>query len=303
MNVRTSKPGAGNKNYIRKTNGGWSPCVKGNPTDANCNVLSNCVGYACGRFNEIYNEIMGTTGCKYSGLCCNAENFVERAVKVGLKTGSEPRVGAIICWQKGATLKSSDGAGHVAFVEKVIDSNTIYTSESAYNGKAFYNSTRSNSNGRWGIGSAYKFRCFIYQPDEVEAKLNAATEVPSPVEPEPTPVEPTVSAEWPKYHVVTSKDTVSGLCKQYYGKSTKTLWDLIKNANNLNDKYTIINGKTLTIPDPNGTITPAPIPAEPAVVALQVGDKVKIIGTGNGNVNGKGHTAYGIGWTRQVLKI
>ena len=36
---------------------------------------------------------------------------------------------------------------------------------------------------------------------------------------------------------------------------------------------------------------------------LAVGDTVKIIGTGNGSSYGKSNTAYGIGWTRQILKI
>lgn len=54
--------------------------------------------------------------------------------------------------------------GHVCVVEKIIDNNTIYTSESGYGGTAFFNSTRSNSNGRWGIGSAYSFRGCIINP-------------------------------------------------------------------------------------------------------------------------------------------
>ena len=53
MQMRTSKPSAGNKFYITKSKGGYSTCIQGKPTDANCNVLANCVGYACGRFNEI----------------------------------------------------------------------------------------------------------------------------------------------------------------------------------------------------------------------------------------------------------
>jgi hypothetical protein len=36
---------------------------------------------------------------------------------------------------------------------------------------------------------------------------------------------------------------------------------------------------------------------------LKVGDTVKITGTGNGNSYGTSNTAYGIGWTRQILKI
>ncbi len=183
FSVRTSKPGAGNKNFIRTASGGWNTCIKGNPTDKDCDVLANCVGYASGRFNEIINNARGTTGCTYKTLNCNAENFVERALAAGLKIGSTPRVGAIMCWQKGS-LSSGDGAGHVAIVERVNSGSSVYTSESGYGGSAFWNQTRSNSNGRWGIGSAYSFRAFIYLPDDVQKIVDGTTPTPTPT---PTP--------------------------------------------------------------------------------------------------------------------
>lgn len=37
--------------------------------------------------------------------------------------------------------------------------------------------------------------------------------------------------------------------------------------------------------------------------SLKVGDKVKIIGTGNGSSYGTSNKAYGIGWEREILKI
>lgn len=165
MEIRTKKPEAGNKFYNTKSNGGYSTCIKGKPTDKGCNVLSNCVGYACGRFNEIIGEM------KYPSLNCNAENFIERAKNTyGLEVGQTPKVGAIMCWQHG-TLSSSDGAGHVAIVEKVISNTEVYTSESSYGGKAFFNATRKKGTGKWGI-SNYTFRGFIYNPA---------------IKPEPTP--------------------------------------------------------------------------------------------------------------------
>ena len=51
--MRTTKPGKGNKYYITKSNGGWSNAIQGSPRDSECDVLSNCVGYAYGRFNEL----------------------------------------------------------------------------------------------------------------------------------------------------------------------------------------------------------------------------------------------------------
>lgn len=158
MKIRTTKPESGNKFYNTVSKGGYSHCIVGYPTDKDCNVLSNCVGYACGRFNEI----IGTM--KYPYLNCNAENFIERAKQYGLEISDKPTLGGIMVWQKGATLSGNDGAGHVAIVEKIIDDNTIYTSESGYGSSAFWNSTRSNTSGRWGIGSGYKFRGCIINP-------------------------------------------------------------------------------------------------------------------------------------------
>ena len=47
---------------------------------------------------------------------------------------------------------------------------------------------------------------------------------------------------------------------------------------------------------------PKPQPT-PQPTGLQVGDRVKITGTGNGSSYGDSNTAYGIGWERQILKI
>ena len=47
---------------------------------------------------------------------------------------------------------------------------------------------------------------------------------------------------------------------------------------------------------------PEPQPT-PQPTGLQVGDRVKITGTGNGSSYGDSNTAYGIGWTREILKI
>lgn len=158
MNIRTTKPGAGNKFYITTTKGGYSTCIQGSPTDSQCNVLANCVGYACGRFNEIIGSM------KYPSLNCNAENFVSRAKSLGLKVVSYPTLGGIMVWQKGSTLSGNDGAGHVAIVERIDSANQIYTSESGYGSSAFWNSIRNNSNGRWGLGSGYTFIGCIVNP-------------------------------------------------------------------------------------------------------------------------------------------
>lgn len=159
MKIRTTKPEKNNKYYIKKVNGGYSPCITGKPTDPDCNVLSNCVGYAVGRFNE---EI-DAGSCKYL-KSCNAENFIR--YNPNLKNGQTAKQGAVMCWE-GIGKK----AGHVAIVEKVISETEVFTSESAWNGKAFYNKTRKKGNGNWGMNSNYSFNGFLYNP-EIPDKYN-----------------------------------------------------------------------------------------------------------------------------------
>ena len=155
--MRTTRPEAGNKYYITKANGGYSNAIKGKPTDSKCDVLSNCVGYAYGRFNEIG----GYGYCKYLKPV-NAEKFMQ--YKGDLQVGQTPKLGACMVWQKGGTLSGSDGAGHVAIVEKVISDTEVYTSESGWNSKPFWNQTRKKGSGNWGKNSPYKFLGFIYNP-------------------------------------------------------------------------------------------------------------------------------------------
>ena len=160
--MRTTKPGAGNKYYIRKAQGGYSNAIYGKPTDSECNVLANCVGYAYGRFNEIG----GYGYCKYLAPV-NAENFMD--YKGSCKTGMTPKVGACMVWEG-----KGDLAGHVAIIEKVYDNNHVYTSESGYGSKnPFWNSHRYNNNGRWGCNSNYKFLGFIYNPAVKEEIIEA----------------------------------------------------------------------------------------------------------------------------------
>lgn len=159
---RLTKPEAGNPYYNTIENGGYSGAIVGNPTDKGCNVLSNCVGYAAGRFNEI----IGCSGMKYLKYPPNAEDFYDTAVIQGLKVGKEPKVGSIIVWAKGKTWTTSDGAGHVAVVEEVRSDGSIITSESGWGCNAFWTSHRYKENGNWGAGTEYRFLGFIYQPEE-----------------------------------------------------------------------------------------------------------------------------------------
>lgn len=229
MQMRTSKPGAGNKFFITTGAGGYSHCIVGKPTDSQCNVLSNCVGYACGRFNEIIGSM------KYPYLNCNAENFIERAKSAGLQVVNYPTLGGIMVWQKGDTLSGNDGAGHVAVVERIDSANQIYTSESGYGGSAFWNSIRKNTNGRWGLGSGYSFRGCIINPAIGDVHY---------VEPTPTP---TPSGE--TIYVVVKGDTLSRIASLY-----GTTYQKLAEYNGIANPNLIYPGQHIRIPEASGKV-------------------------------------------------
>ena len=286
--IRTTRPTEGNKYFIRKANGGYSTCIQGKPTDSQCNVLANCVGYACGA----YNEELGLGYEKYH-LNCNAENFIERAIASGLSVLSKPVVGSILCWEGIGSL-----AGHVAIVIEVINDNCIRTAESGYgSSRPFWITTRYNNNGRWGLNSNYRPRGFIVNPNY---PYNPA---PKP-EPTPTPA-PTPSDKFN----IGDKVVINGAL--YVSSNAASP------AGSISNKVTNITRKNPGSAHPYNTTgdlgwmnesdirmytepTPAPTPVDKT---LHVGDKVKIIGTGNGASDGSSNTAYGIGWTREILKI
>ena len=297
--IRNYKP-SGNKNFITTGSGGWNTCIKGYPTDSGADCLANCVGYASGRFNEIINEARGTTGCTYKYLNCNAEGFIERAKSAGLQIGSTPRVGAIMCWQKGATLNGSDGAGHVAIVERVYSGSKVYTSESGYGSTAFWNQDRSNSNGRWGIGSGYTFRGFIYLPSDVQAVVDGgSTPTPTPGASDKFNIGDKVVINGPLY-VNSNATSPSGSVSNKVTNITRKAVGSAHPYNTTGDLGWMDESsiKKYEEPTPAPTPTPTPAPKE-----LAVGDTVKIVGIGNGSSYGNSNTAYGLGWTRQILGI
>ncbi len=273
--IRTSRPEAGNKNFITIESGGWSNCIKGKPTDRYCDVLSNCVGYADGRFNEIYNALTGHTGHKYLRLSCNAENFIERAKELGLEISSKPTLGGILVWQKGATLGGSDGAGHVAIVEQIIDDNTIYTSESNYGSTVFFNATRKNTNGRWGLGAAYKFRGCVINPAVKDIKIAPNVDR----DPKKEQIQVKTSTLRVRYSPSLEGVMLGFAGQGYYnvlGKTKADGYTWIKIAANQYIAYSQNWAELLPVEeDPAPTPEPAPVPVGPK---FKVGDKVVING-------------------------
>ena len=155
---RTTVPANDDPHYTRIADGGLNPCIPGDPPAWTGSVLANCVGYCYGRWYEIlgYDPNLYTGDAKY--WWGHNSQYTH---------GSEPRLGAIICF-------TSSGQGHVAIVEKVIDANTIQTSNSAYHQTIYYNQTLTRSNN-WTWNSAFTFQGFIYLPGNVITQELLAT--------------------------------------------------------------------------------------------------------------------------------
>ena len=167
-------PEKGNPYYNTIGNGGYSTCIIGKPTQEGLNTLSNCVGLSVDRFNEI----IGAGKFVYLNYPPNGEDVYARAIKEGLEVSQEPSYGAILCFAKGKTGDSSDGAGHVATVEQMFDDGSIVTAESGYKAsRPFWTTKRTNADGHWGGSGKYTFLGFVKNP-----KL-----YPKPVPPTPTP--------------------------------------------------------------------------------------------------------------------
>lgn len=147
---RTTVPANDDPYYTMTSYGGLNPCIAGDPPAWTGSVLANCVGYCYGRWYEIlgYDPNLYTGDAKY--WWGHNSQYTH---------GSEPRLGAIICF-------TSSGQGHVAIVEKVIDANTIQTSNSAYHQTIYYNQILTRSNN-WTWNSAFTFQGFIYLPGNV----------------------------------------------------------------------------------------------------------------------------------------
>ena len=158
---RLTIPEKGNPYYNRKPEG-YGTSIQGYPLQAGLTCLSNCVGYAAARFNEIGNYGLW----KYFNYPPNAEDFWTREPK--LTHSDKPALGAIIVWEGVGSR-----AGHVAIVEQINSDGSIITSESGYGAaRPFWTQRRTNSNGNWGAGSDYKFLGFIYQPEEKPTKVD-----------------------------------------------------------------------------------------------------------------------------------
>ena len=161
---RTSEPSLADKHWKHTSAGGVNSCIH----ISNGSCLPNCVGYAWGRFYEILGKAP-----KLSRN--NAEDWW--AYKDGYERGSKPKLGAVICWRKGKAGNYSDGAGHVAIVEKINADGSILISESGYKSFRFRTKTLKPP---YTYSNAYTLQGFIYNPavtEEVKTETKPSAKV------------------------------------------------------------------------------------------------------------------------------
>ena len=287
--MRTTKPEAGNKYYITKANGGYSNAIKGSPVDVDCDVLSNCVGYAYGRFNEIG----GYGYCKYLKPV-NAENFIQYKDSV-LKVGQTPKLGACMVWQRGDTLSGKDGAGHVAIVEKVISDTEVYTSESGWGMKPFWNQTRTKGNGNWGADAACKFLGFIYNPAVTDTTISTTPTSSSQSKPKSSNESPTKLNIGDEVRLISGATYTSGKSmpswlfkKVLYVRDIRNNGDIVISTLKtgavtgvVSSKYLTKNGQAVATTKPTTPVATKPsattAPNTQTIKKFVVGDEVRLI--------------------------
>ena len=96
---RTTVPANDDPYYTMISYGGLNPCIAGDPAAWTGSVLANCVGYCYGRWYEIlgYDPNLYTGDAKY--WWGHNSQYTH---------GSEPRLGAIICFTSSAALPQNE---------------------------------------------------------------------------------------------------------------------------------------------------------------------------------------------------
>lgn len=161
---RSESPSYGDRYFLHTSAGGLNECI----LIDNGSCLPNCVGYCWGRWYELL-------GKRPRLSMNNAENWWGYTAD-GYERGQTPKLGAVICWRKGRAGVSSDGAGHVAIVEKIGSNGDILVSESHYGGARWKEKIYTRASGYY-LGSAFTFQGFIYLPeDTTEVSAEPATQ-------------------------------------------------------------------------------------------------------------------------------
>ena len=154
---RLTIPATDDKNYLKSGYGGYNPCILGNPLYAPGSTLSNCVGYAWGRWREIlgynHNLSTGNGGTWYA----NTGDGYQRST-------TTPRLGCVACWG------GSGVDGHVAIIEEIYytsggNIDHCIVSQSGWGwADTFRTRTIRPSDGWWIYNDVGSFQGFIYLP-------------------------------------------------------------------------------------------------------------------------------------------
>lgn len=266
---RLASPSISDRYWIKTSYNGLNECILIDGSNGSC--LPNCVGYAWGRFYEVL-------GAKPTLSKSNAENWYN--TNDGYERGQSPKLGAVICWRKGEAGNGNDGAGHVAIVERINADGSVLTSNSGYGSSRFWLQT---VRAPYNIGANYYFQGFIYNPGVIDETIA-----------------PAITLKYKVGDVVTFSGVLYS--NSYGGGAGASRSGLKSTITLVNDKgtkpYNINNGLGWVSED---CLAPYTEPVKPINRELAIGDKVRIIGTGNGSSYGSSNTAYGIGWEREIL--
>lgn len=115
-------------------------------------IKGNCTHYTVGRFQELNNE-------KSKIKKESPETYIDVAKKVGYKTGSTPKLGAILVWEH----KDKSG-GHCGNVEHIYPNGDIDASMSGY--ATYFFKVRKLTKKSGYVYSDYKLLGFVYPNDE-----------------------------------------------------------------------------------------------------------------------------------------
>lgn len=182
--------------------------------DTEGSVLPNCVGFAQGRLLES----AGATAINWKLPAGNANQWYETAKANGMQVGSDPKLGAVICFKGGQF-------GHIGFVEQIDADGTIWVSQSSTSGSYFYRISKVpkpyNLDG-------YTLEGFIYNTVEFSNEVKTETAPATCI-----------------YHTVVKGDTLWSIAEKYLGKGKRYPEIMLEN----NMKKTVLNiGMKLKIP-------------------------------------------------------
>lgn len=277
---RLTAPEKGNKYYIRTASGGFSPCIQGSATQVT-DALNNCVGYAIGRYNEIYCEMTNKSGIQFS-FKGNAKSFIDSAKNQGIPTSPAPALGAIAVW--------SGIYGHVAVVEALLSDGSVKISHSGYSSFHFrtnvlkkmyggwYTSDtswlRPKANGGWQ-NDDYKFLGFILNP----AVSGDTVSSDAIQEEENTLSEEEIAQQMQKASEEINKKLEEDLnsisySSLFYAPKSLQEFKKIGEATTTDSKYSVQNSKNTLIPkeEREKKLISSPTLVEVPFIAIHMGD-------------------------------